>query len=105
MASAQTGFAAMVEETADSFRLDPRVYDDPEDFAAEPPVVAPDGLSFTAVPAPAPPPAPPPRLEPGRIGPLLLLRAFGGVGARLPCPCPEAATLMAVLRLAASTAE
>jgi phenylpropionate dioxygenase-like ring-hydroxylating dioxygenase large terminal subunit len=35
MASAQTGFAAMVEETADSFRLDPRVYDDPEVFAAE----------------------------------------------------------------------
>jgi hypothetical protein len=77
----------------------------PEDFAAEPPVVAPEGLSFTAVPAPAPPPAPAPLLEPGRIGPLRLLRAFGGMGARLPWPCPEAATLMAVLRLAASTAE
>src|SRR6202035_5444022 len=82
----------------------------PEDFAAEPGVVAPEGLSFTAVPAPAPAPAPPPvppapapLLEPGRIGPLRLLRAFGGTGARLPCP--EAATLMAVLRVAAATAE
>lgn len=32
---AQDRFAAMVEETPDSFRVDPRVYDDPEVFSAE----------------------------------------------------------------------
>lgn len=32
---ARDGFAAMIEETPDSFRLDPRVYDDPDIFALE----------------------------------------------------------------------
>ncbi len=89
---------------------DPADFEPPEEADPDPdpepePADPPDGLSITAVPAPAVPPPPAPLPEPGRIGPLRLLRAFGGAGARPPCPCPEAATLIAVLRLAASTAE
>jgi hypothetical protein len=60
---------------------------------------APDGLSITAVPPPPLEVLP----EPGRIGPLRLL----ALGAAAPprFTWPEAATLMAVLILAASVAE
>jgi hypothetical protein len=71
------------------------------DEDAEPP----DRWSITAVPPPALLPAPlevPP--EPGRMGPLRLL-AFFGAAPPLRLSWPEAATLMAVLMLAASTAE
>jgi hypothetical protein len=96
----------------DAFATEPNlelVPSDPRSFTA-----VPDPLSLLPLPATlaAPPPlpdplaAPPPLPDPGRIGPLRLLLAFL---AAPPAPprfvWPEAATLMAVLMLAASTAE
>ncbi len=82
--------------------------DAPEEALALPDAAsAPGGRSMTAVDPPPPLPVPVLALlpDPGRIGPLRLLRAFGGVAATFLPVCPAAATLMDVLRLAASTAE
>jgi hypothetical protein len=80
--------------------------EDPDDVEADEPA----GRLITAVPVPPPAPLPPPPLgrllEPGRIGPLrLLLPDFGAAGAPPPRFTPAAATLIAVLMVAASRAE
>ena len=103
---------AGADDEPDDFPVDAAGAGDEDDFEpAEPGEPAePDCPFITFAPPPAPrlPPPPPPPPEPGRIGPLRLVFAFFGLGAAPPPPrftWPEAATLMAVLMPAASTAE